>query len=69
MRSLLLMTGRTWIIPEKGLFTDRAPCYKPESEPVINLTTTLLADVDASLGGKTGVNHFYQPEPIYVVTG
>jgi len=43
--------------------------------PFMNLPTTLLADVDACLGGKTGVNlkegknlvgTFYQPDLIYI---
>ena len=44
----------------------------------INIPTTLLAQVDASVGGKTGVNNkfgknligsFYQPSAVYCETG
>jgi 3-dehydroquinate synthase len=43
--------------------------------PFIQLPTTLLAMVDSSVGGKTGINHrtgknligtFYQPEAVYI---
>jgi 3-dehydroquinate synthase len=46
--------------------------------PLIHLPTTLLAMVDSSLGGKTGINHrlgknligsFYQPQAIIMNTG
>jgi 3-dehydroquinate synthase len=46
--------------------------------PLIHLPTTLLAMVDSSVGGKTGINHtqgknligsFYQPDAIVMNTG
>lgn len=53
-----------------------AACYQ-RGIPFIQVPTTLLAQVDSSVGGKTGVNHplgknmigaFYQPEAVVIDT-
>ncbi len=53
-----------------------AACYQ-RGVPFIQVPTTLLAQVDASVGGKTGVNHrlgknmvgaFYQPQCVIIDT-
>jgi len=53
-----------------------AACYQ-RGVPFIQLPTTLLAQVDSSVGGKTGVNHplgknmigaFYQPQGVVIDT-
>ena len=53
-----------------------AACYQ-RGVPFIQVPTTLLAQVDASIGGKTGVNHrlgknmvgaFYQPQCVVIDT-
>jgi len=50
-----------------------ASCYQ-RGVPLIQIPTTLLAQVDSAIGGKTGINHalgknligaYYQPELIY----
>ena len=53
-----------------------AACYQ-RGVPFIQIPTTLLAQVDSSVGGKTGVNHplgknmigaFYQPQAVVIDT-
>lgn len=53
-----------------------AACFQ-RGVPFIQIPTTLLAQVDSSVGGKTGVNHplgknmigaFYQPEAVLIDT-
>jgi len=53
-----------------------AACYQ-RGAPFIQLPTTLLAQVDSSVGGKTGINHplgknmigaFYQPQAVIIDT-
>jgi 3-dehydroquinate synthase len=53
-----------------------AACYQ-RGVPFIQIPTTLLAQVDSSVGGKTGINHplgknmigaFYQPECVVIDT-
>ena len=52
-----------------------AATYHQEGIPLIQIPTSLLAQVDSAVGGKTGINHsqgknligaFYQPELIIV---
>lgn len=53
-----------------------AACYQ-RGVPFVQIPTTLLSQVDSSVGGKTGVNHprgknmigaFYQPEAVFIDT-
>src|SRR5690606_28083412 len=53
-----------------------AACYQ-RGVPFVQIPTTLLSQVDSSVGGKTGVNHplgknmigaFYQPLAVYIDT-
>ncbi|MFM9481351.1 3-dehydroquinate synthase, partial [Streptomyces scabiei] len=53
-----------------------AACYQ-RGVPFIQVPTTLLSQVDSSVGGKTAVNHplgknmigaFYQPQAVFIDT-
>ncbi len=54
-----------------------AACYQRGGVNFIQVPTTLLAQVDSSVGGKTGINHplgknmvgaFYQPQAVIIDT-
>lgn len=73
-RSATLIALGGGVIGDMGGFA--ASCYQ-RGIPFIQIPTTLLAQVDSSVGGKTGVNHplgknmigaFYQPQCVIADT-
>ncbi|MFO7841517.1 MAG: 3-dehydroquinate synthase [Fidelibacterota bacterium] len=74
-RSCLIITLGGGVVGDTGGFT-AATLYR--GIPYVQMPTTLLSQVDSSVGGKTGVNHragknligsFYQPEAVLIDPG
>ena len=71
-RNAVLITLGGGVVGDMGGYA--AACYQ-RGIPFIQVPTTLLAQVDSSVGGKTGVNHalgknmigaFYQPQAVII---
>jgi 3-dehydroquinate synthase len=74
-RSTLLVALGGGVVGDIGGFA--ASLYM-RGVPFVQVPTTLLSQVDSSVGGKTGVNHrlgknmigaFYQPKAVFIDTG